>query len=244
MGKRSRITDLPEDPSAEDILRFLKTHASPENVAGMARYGISPDRNYGVCTPVLFEVAKKFKGDHELARELWRSGVRDARLVACFLDDPAKVTGRQMNEWVKDFNSWDVCDGCCIHLFSRTKEGHAKAKEWSVREEEYVKRAGYVMMATLVVHDKESPDSVFRSYLPLIVKGATDERNYVKKGVNWALRVIGQRSTQLNKEAIRTAESIRKLDSKSAKWVASDALRELRSDKVKARLKVREKSLH
>ena len=243
-SKESRKTDLPDDLSAKDILVYLKSHASPENVTGMARYGINPERNYGVCTPILFDVAKRAKGNHKLAQELWDSGVRDARLVACFMDDPAKVTGEQMDDWVKDFNSWDVCDGCCIHLFSRTKEAHTKARQWSASDEEYVKRAGYVMMATLVVHDKKAPDSLFRAYLPLMVKGATDERNYVKKAVSWALRVVGQRSTQLNKEAIRTAERIRKLDSKAAKWIASDALRELGSDKVKTRLRKREESLH
>jgi 3-methyladenine DNA glycosylase AlkD len=240
-----RESSLPDNPTAKDILLFLKSHASPENVEGMARYGINPDRNYGVCTPVLTGIAKKVKGNHELAQELWKSGIRDARILACFMDDPKKVTGNQMDEWVRDFDSWDICDGCCIHLFSRTAEGHAKAREWSASDREYIKRAGYAMMATLTVHDKTSPDSRFRAYLPLIVKGATDERNYVKKAVNWALRQIGKHSLQLNKEAIRTAERIQRLDSKAARWIASDALRELRSDSVKAMLKKREKrSLH
>ncbi len=245
MKTKARKIDLPEDPSAREILLFLKSHASAENVAGMARYGINPERNYGVCTPVITGIAKKVKGNHELAQDLWSTGIRDARILACFIDDPKKVTGKQMDEWAGDFDSWDVCDGCCIHLFSRAAEGHAKAREWSASDKEYVKRAGYAMMATLTVHDKEAPDAVFRVYLPLIVRGATDERNYVKKAVNWALRQIGKRSVQLNKEAIRTAERIQKMDSKAAKWIASDALRELRSDKVKTMLKKREeRSLH
>lgn len=223
--------------SAKEILEILKSKANQENVAGMARYGIKPEKNYGVCTPILFEIAKRVKYDHELAQRLWESGIRDARLVACFMDDPDKVTEQQMDDWVLDFNSWDVCDGCCLHLFSWSKGAHKKAREWSKCKEEYVKRAGYVMMATLAVHDKAAPDEKFRAYFSLIVRGATDERNYVKKAVNWALRQIGKRNLVLNKEAIALAKQIHKIDSKSAKWIATDALRELTSEKTQQRLK-------
>ncbi len=219
------------------LLDFIRSRASPKNVEGMAKFGICAENNYGVCTPVLFEIARKFKNNHELALGLWASGVRDARLVACFMDDPDKVTEEQMDAWVEDFNSWDVCDGCCLHLFSWTKYAHKKAREWSRREEEYVKRAGYVMMATLAVHDKGAPDDKFRAYFPLVLKGATDERNFVRKAVNWALRQIGKKNLALNKDAIALAKDIRKMDSRSAKWIAADALRELTSEKVQSRLK-------
>ena len=234
--KKIRLT-LPSDPSAEDILAALKANANADNIEGMARYGMRPKKTYGVCTPILFEIANKVKGNHELASELWDSGIRDARLVACFMDDPDKVTEEQMDDWVEDFDSWDVCDGCCLHLFSWVDGAHKKAREWSRRKEEYVKRAGYVMMATLVVHDKEAPDEKFEAYFPLIIKGATDERNYVKKAVNWALRQIGKRNLALNKKAIAVAKKIQKMDSKSARWIASDALRELTSEKTMSRLK-------
>jgi 3-methyladenine DNA glycosylase AlkD len=239
MARRSTKSRKSSKLSADEVLRALKAKASPENVAGMARYGINPTRNYGVCTPVLFGLAKKVEGDHELAQELWETGIRDARLVACFMDDPELVTEEQMDDWVKDFDSWDICDGCCLHLFSWTSSGHKKAREWSKREEEYVKRAGYVMMATLATHDKTAPDSTFTSYMPLIVEGATDERNYVKKAVNWALRGIGKRNSSLNRTAIRTAKKIQKLDSRSARWIASDALRELTGEKVQSTIERR-----
>lgn len=231
--------DNSSNISAEEILEYLKSNANPENVAGMARFGINPENCYGVCTPVLFEVAKKVKHDHKLAQKLWESGNREARLVACFMDDPDLVTERQMDDWVKDFNSWDICDGCCLHLFSWSKAAHKKAREWSRRKEEYVKRAGYVMMATLTVHDKEASDAKFRAYFPLIVRGSTDERNFVKKAVNWALRQIGKRNLALNKEAIAVAKRIQMIDSKSARWVAADALRELTSEKTQQMLRKR-----
>jgi 3-methyladenine DNA glycosylase AlkD len=237
MARETRKSRAHTGLTAEDILRTLKANASPENVAGMARYGIKPEKNYGVCTPVLTEIAERVQGNHELALELWTSGIRDARLVACFMDDPDQVTEEQMDDWVEDFNSWDVCDGCCLHLFSWSKNAHKKAREWSGREEEYVKRAGYVMMATLAVHDKAAPNGQFEAYFPLIVKGATDERNYVKKAVNWALRQIGKRNLALNKEAVVLAKRIQKMDSKSAKWIASDAFRELTNEKTLQRLK-------
>ena len=237
MARTEIMPIISASSTEDDILRFLKSQANPDNVAGMARYGIKPENNYGVCTPVLFAVAKKVKNDHDLAQRLWESGIRDARLVACFMDDPDQVTERQMDNWVEDFNSWDVCDGCCMHLFSWSKDAHKKAREWSQRKEEFVRRAGYVMMATLTIHDKAAPDSRFRAYFPLIVKGSTDERNYVKKAANWALRQIGKKNPTLNKEAIAVAKRIQKIDSKSARWVAADALRELTSEKIQQRLK-------
>src|SRR4030042_868928 len=237
MTDRTTEVSISPKSSADEILAILKSKANPKNVAGMARFGINPEDNYGVCTPVLFEIAKKVKNDHRLAQRLWDSGIRDARLVACIMDDPDQVTEQQMDDWVKDFDSWDVCDGCCLHLFSWSKHAHKNAREWSNSTEEFGKRAGYVMIATLAIHDKSASDAKFRAYFPLIIKGATDDRNYVKKAVNWALRQIGKRNLTLNKEAAAVAKRIHKMDSRSARWVATDALRELTSEKVMKRLK-------
>lgn len=226
-----------ERPTYSQILKEIKSQTDPEAVAGMARYGISPVDNYGVCTPALFDIARRVGKDHELAARLWASGIRDARIVAFIIDDPKAVTEDQMDSWVQDFKSWDICDGCCLHLFADTAPAVKKAVQWTKRREEFVKRAGFVMIAVIAIHDKRSGDSLFRQFFPLIVKGSTDERNYVKKGVSWALRDIGKKNPRLNKEAIGVAKRIQKIDSKAARWVANDVLRELTSEKVQARLK-------
>ena len=165
----------------------------------------------------------------------------DARLLATLIDDPDKVTPRQMERWAKDFDSWAVCDAACGCLFDRTAYAWRKAVQWTGRREEYVKRAGFVLMATLAVHDKKAPDERFEMFLPLTIQHATDERNFVKKAVNWALRQIGKRNTHLNKLAVQTAGDIRQIDSRAARWIASDALRELTSEKVQARLTRKER---
>ena len=165
------------------------------------------------------------------------SGVHDARLLATLVDDSTQVTRRQMERWAKDFNSWALCDAACGCLFDKTPFAWGKAVEWTGRDAEYVKRAGFVLMATLAVHDKKAPDASFERFLPYLIEHATDERNFVKKGVNWALRQIGKRDRRLNKLAIQTAKEIHKLDSSPARWIASDALRELTSEKVRKRLK-------
>jgi 3-methyladenine DNA glycosylase AlkD len=225
--------------NAQQVLSRLKKLGDPKNVEGMARYGINSKNTYGVPVPVLRSIAKEIGRDHKLAAELWKSDVHEARIVAPLIEDPARVTERQMERWVRQFDSWDICDLCCNNLFWRTELAHAKAVEWCEREEEFVRRAGFVMFAVLAVHDKAASDATFGRYLKAVRKGATDERNFVKKAVNWALRGIGKRNEALNARAIKTAEAIAKLDSKAARWIASDALRELRSDKVQERLRAR-----
>ncbi|UCD48720.1 MAG: DNA alkylation repair protein [Phycisphaerales bacterium] len=220
-----------------EVLRRLKTLGNPQAVAGMARFGVHVPDAWGVSAPKLRALAKEVGKDHKLADQLWRSGVHDARLLATLVDDPAEVTRRQMERWAQDFNSWALCDAACGCLFDKTPYGWDKALEWPEREAEYVKRAGFVLMATLAVHDKEAPDERFEQFLPYLVRHAIDERNFVKKGINWALRQIGKRNCHLNELAIRTAQQIHKLDSSSARWIAADALRELASDKVRKRLK-------
>ena len=221
----------------EEIIEMLRQGADPECVAGMARFGINPDKTLGLSIPFLWNISKEIGKDHELAGQLWRSGIREARILAGIIDEPEKVTEKQMDRWVRDFDSWDVCDQVCSRLFDKTPFAYKKASEWTKRDEEYAKRAGFAMMAVLSVHDKKASDKEFEKFLPMIVRAAKDERNYVRKAVNWALRQIGKRNRALNKKAIQTAEKIRIIDSKSARWIAADALRELKSDAVQRRLK-------
>ncbi len=213
------------------VIRMLRSHANPVNVAGMARFGINATGTLGVSIPILRGLAKEIGKDHALAQELWASGLHEARLLAGFIDDPRAVTVKQMDRWVGDFDSWDICDQVCSNLFDRTPFAWKKAMQWSRRREEYVKRAGFVLMAALSVHDKKAPDEAFRAFLPVIAREATDDRNFVKKAVNWALRQIGKRNAALKKDAIRTAERIREIDSRAARWIAADALREFAKHK-------------
>jgi 3-methyladenine DNA glycosylase AlkD len=221
----------------EKYLKQLKSLADPKAVAGMARFGITPDNTLGVSIPALRKMAKEIGKDHDLAQQFWSSGIHEARILAGMVDDPGEVTAEQMELWAADFDSWDVCDQVCSNLFDKTRFAYQKAHEWSCREEEFVKRAGFVLMAALSVHDKKAGDDNFLDFLPLIKKGAPDERNFVKKAMNWALRQIGKRNMYLNRAAILTANDIQKIDSKAAKWIASDALRELTDEKIQIRLR-------
>jgi len=221
----------------EKIIKKLKSLADPEAVKGMARFGISPKNTYGVSIPNLRKMAKEIGISHDLARQLWDSDIHEARILASMIDNPKMLTEEQMESWVIDFDSWDVCDQCCSNLFDKTKFAYKKAVEWSSREEEFVKRAGFVLMATLAVHDKKAKDEDFLKFFPLIKRESTDNRNFVKKAVNWALRQIGKRNLNLNKVAIRTAKEIKTIESKAAKWIAYDALRELESESVQKRLR-------
>jgi len=223
----------------KEILKRLKSLYDPEAVAGMARYGIRPEKNYGVSVSTLRKMAKSLGRDHKLAQQLWSSGIRDARILATLIDDPKMVTEEQMESWAKDIDSWDVCDSCCGNLFDKTLFAYQKAIEWGAREEEFVKRAGFALIAWLPVHDKKAEDEKLLNFLPIIKREAADDRNYVKKAVNWALRNIGKRNPNLNREAIKAAKEIKKFESKSAKWIANDALRELTSDAVRKRLEKR-----
>ncbi|HVH14820.1 MAG TPA: DNA alkylation repair protein [Candidatus Angelobacter sp.] len=223
-------------PPAEDVLGEIRRRGNPKTLSGISRFGIETSRAFGVSVPQLRDLAKKTGRSHELAQHLWKTGIHEARILASMIDDPAEVTEDQMEKWAKEFDSWDVVDGSCGNLFDKTPFAVRKAHEWSVRPEEYVKRAGFVLMAELAVHDKKAADRTFLEFLPVIVGASLDERNFVKKAVNWALRQIGKRNMALNKAAIRTAKTIEKLDSGSAKWIAADALRELKSPQVRSKL--------
>ncbi len=220
----------------ETIIEKLKSMADPDVAEGMARFGINPEKTLGVQVNRLRELAKEIGRDHELAARLWESGIHEARILASIVDEPAEVTVEQMERWAMEFDSWDVCDGCCSNLFEKTPYAIDMAVEWSGREEEFVKRAGYVLIARLAVGKKKATEEQLESFLPHIIRGAKDERNMVKKAVNWALRQIGKHDLRLNGLAIQTGEKIAEMDSKSARWIASDALKELRSDAVQERL--------
>lgn len=220
-----------------EIIKELKSVANPEAIQGMARFGINPKNTLGVSIPVLRDMAKRTGRDHSLAQELWDSSIHEARILASLIDTPAEVTEQQMESWVKEFDSWDVCDQVCSNLFDGTKFAFRKAMEWSKREEEFVKRAGFVLMAALSVHDKKAENEQFIPFFPLLKAAATDDRNYVKKAVNWALRQMGKRNSALNRKAIEMAEEMQKMNSKAARWIASDALRELKSEAVQKKLK-------
>jgi 3-methyladenine DNA glycosylase AlkD len=221
----------------KQVIEELQGLGRPDQLEGMARFGIVGEGRLGVSIPQLRKMAKGIGKDHALALGLWGSGIPDARILAAMVDEPEKLSARQMDEWVCGFNSWDVCDQVCMNLFDRTPLAWKKVREWSKRDEEFVKRAAYALIACLAWHDKSAGDDQFMGLLPIIRRGARDERNYVKKAVSWALRHIGKRNLQLNKAAIAEAAIIAELDSKAARWVASDALRELRSEGVRRRLK-------
>jgi len=231
---------------AQELIDSLEARANPANVEGMARFGINPAGTLGVTMPVVRSLARDTRralhGDanarHELAGELWQSGIHEARILAALVDVPARVTEDQMEHWVGDLDSWDVCDQLCGNLFDKAPLAWEKAAEWSGRESEFVKRAGFVLMAQLAVHDTSAADERFEDFLPLVEREARDGRPYVKKAVNWALRQIGKRNAYLNDRAIATAERIiaRQGDSSVARWIARDALRELKSDDLQQRL--------
>lgn len=213
----------------EAIITALKDMGNLVNVAGMARFGINPEGTLGVSIPALRKLAKAHKNNHTLAQALWESGYHEAKILAAMIDDPRLVTREQMDAWASEFDSWDVCDQVCMNLFDKTPYAFEKAIEWSEREETFVKRAAFALMASLAFHDKHAANEQFEPFFQIITRTAVDERNFVKKAVNWALRQIGKRNRALQSRAIEVAQQIDALDSKSARWIAKDALRELNS---------------
>jgi 3-methyladenine DNA glycosylase AlkD len=223
--------------SVEEVLKKLKAKSKPDQLEGMARYGMTVENRLGVSVPDMRKIAKEAGRDHQLALALWKAGITEAMVVASMVDVPEEVTEEQMEEWVKDFNSWDVCDQVCMNLFEKTPLAWKKVLDWSRREEEFVKRAAFALIACLAWHNKEAPDEEFIRLIPVIKEGTTDERNFVKKAVSWALRNIGKRNPNLNTVAIQAAKEIKDMDSKSARWIASDAIRDLTSDVAQRRLR-------
>jgi 3-methyladenine DNA glycosylase AlkD len=223
--------------TAEEVLNKLKEKADPDQLAGMARYGLAVEKRLGVVVPEMRKIARQTGKDHQLALELWETGISEAMIVASMVGIPEKLTEAQMEAWVLDFNSWDVCDQVCMNLFEESPLVWKKIVEWSRREEEFVKRAGFALLACLAWHRKDAVDEEFVKLLPIIEDGATDGRNYIKKGVSWALRNIGKRNNHLHQVAMDTAVRLQNMDSKTAKWIAKQAIRDLTSDVTKRRLK-------
>ncbi len=240
MRVRSQSSSIPKkhsDRSKEQklarwtkaaVLRELKELADPKVRAKMAYFGVHAPKAYGISAPVLHLLAKQVGKDHRLARELWTTGIHEARILATLIGE---------SRWVRDFDSWDVVDAACCYLYTHAKPAWNKAAAWSRRREEFVKRASFSLVAYLSYKDKTAPDARFVRFLRVIEREAHDERNFVKKAMNWALRNIGKRNVRLNREAIRAAERIRRQDSSAARWIAADALRELKSDAVERRLR-------
>jgi len=220
-----------------DVLAWLKQQGTRRTLNEMARYGIVAQRAFGVPMGTLLAMKKRLGTDHALAIALWESGWYEARLLAAQLGDPQRVTARQMNAWAASFENWADCDTVCFKLWDRTPLAWEKARQWSTSPREFVKRGGFVLMACLALHDKAAPDKRFLAFLPLIEKGASDERNFVKKGVNWALRSIGGRSRALHASALAVARRLAQSENAAPRWVGKDALRQLASPKARSRLK-------
>jgi 3-methyladenine DNA glycosylase AlkD len=213
----------------DELIARLKAMENRTNVAGMARFGINPKNTLGISVVTLRKIAREVGKDHSFALKLWSSGIHEARILAPMIAEHKKLTPTLMNRWVKDFDSWDICDQCCMNLFDKSPFAYEKVKEWSQRKEEFVRRAAFALMACLAVHDKKASNESFKPFFATIQTAATDSRNYVKKAVNWALRQIGKRNAFLHREAMRTANQIAKINSSSARWIAADAIRELKS---------------
>lgn len=221
--------------SVEQVLKTLKSWGSAENVAGMARFGIRTDRAFGVPMEPLKKYAKELGRDHAFAMELWKSGFREARVMAALIAEPKLLTVKQMNAWAKEFDSWEICDNACIHLFRKSPMAWERAFAWAPDKREFVRRSGFAMFATLAVHDKKAADEQFLEVLPLIEAMSGDDRNFVKKAVNWALRQIGKRNAALGVAAIRMSKKLAQSESASTRWIGKDALRELSASSNKPR---------
>lgn len=220
-----------------EIVKLLRSWRDPKNIAGMVRFGISAHGTLGVPVPKLRALAKKIKKDHELALELWKTNIHEARILATMIADPVKLTAREADTWVRDFDSWDTCDQACMNILRYAPFAWQRTVVWARDKREFVRRAGFAMIAALASGDKKAPDAQFVKMFPLIKKYSTDERNFVRKAVNWALRGIGKRNIKLNKLAVKVAKEIQKLDSKPARWIANDAIRELTDPVIVRRIK-------
>lgn len=237
---RGRTGNRPAGGSAAErageAIRWLERRGTRRNRDGMARYGIVAAKVFGVSVAEIKQLGKRLGRDHDLALALWETGWYEARMLAAFVDEPARVTSAQMDRWARDFDNWAVCDHQCFHLFDRTPHAWRKVERWSGRREEFVKRAAFALLASLALHDKGSDDAPFLRFLALVERAAADDRNYVSKGVSWALRAVGRRSPALNAAAVDLARRLAGSSERSARWVGKDALRELASPAVRRQL--------
>jgi 3-methyladenine DNA glycosylase AlkD len=239
--KKNRGSMRAAEWSVERVVTELRRLGTKRNVEGMARFGIRAEKVFGVSKPKLDALARKIGKNHALGLALWSTGIQDAKILAGLISEPGRVTASQMEMWVRDFDNWDSCDGTCCHLFVFADAAWAKAFAWTKRKEEFQKRGGFAMAACLAYRDKSAGDAKYMSFLKVIEREADDERNFVRKAVNWALRNIGKRNLRLNRAAIATARRLRKKESRAARWIGADALRELEGDAVQARLRGKER---
>lgn len=216
------------DRQVQETLAWLERRGTRKNRNGMARYGIVAKKAFGVSVAALRDRAKRLGKNHDLALALWETGWYEARMLAAFVDEPSRVTPAQMDRWARDFDNWAVCDHACFHLFDKTPHAFTRIHKWAPRKEEFVKRAAFALLASVALHDKTAPDAPFVKCLPLVEKAAADDRNFVKKGVSWALRGIGQRNAALRVKARALARRLIESPSQSAQWTGRDVLRGLR----------------
>ncbi|CAN5274349.1 DNA alkylation repair protein [soil metagenome] len=226
MAARAKSADLPT-PAVDAVIAELRALGSEKNRAGMARFGINTARAFGISMATLAPLARKYRRQHALALALWESGHHEARLLAVLIDDPKLVTAKQMDAWAADLDSWDLCDQACMRLFNRTPFVAAKVAKWAADKREFVRRAGFALIVGYAIHGKRVPDADFLLYLRLIEEHATDERNFVRKAVNWALRTLGKRSQALYRPALALARKLAASENKTARWIGKDAVREL-----------------
>jgi 3-methyladenine DNA glycosylase AlkD len=226
----------PTSVTAENVVERLKRAGSKKTRDGMARYGMPSDKAFGVPVAVIQRIAKSIGPNHDVALELWGTGWYEARMVASYIDEPALVTPAQMDQWCRDFDNWGICDTVCFVLFDRSPHAWPKVPKWCRQKAEFVKRGGFVLMACLALHDKTAPDDAFEPFFKLIEADATDERNFVKKGVSWALRAVGRRSAQLNATAVTLSRRLAASKDPTARWIGTGAAKELSSAAVTRRL--------
>lgn len=224
---------------AREVLASLERRGTKRTRDGMARYGIQAEKAFGVSVATIQQIARSIGRDHDLAIRLWKTGWYEARMLCAFVDDPTLVTRAQMDSWARDFDNWAICDTVCFHLFDRTPHAWVKVAQWSKRRDEFVKRAAFALLAGLALHDKRAPDEPFLRSLAFIENASSDERNFVKKGVSWALRVVGRRNQALNEAAVETARRLTASAEPTARWVGKGALRELTSPAVRRKLATR-----
>jgi 3-methyladenine DNA glycosylase AlkD len=236
MERRPMPNILPVESRVRDAVAWLRKRATRKNRDGMARYGIVSPKIFGVSVATIRELGKRLGQDHELALALWPTGWHEARMLAAFVEDPDRVTSRQMDGWARDFDNWALCDTVCLHLFDKTPHAWRQVKRWSGRRDEFVRRAAFATLAGLALHDTRAADEQFLRALPLIEAAATDDRILVRKGVSWALRTVGRRSDRLNVAATDVARRLIDMESRSARWIGRDAFRELTSRAVQRRV--------
>lgn len=222
-----------------DVLKILEENKNEKNLLGMARFGINTSNTYGISMPIIRDLAKKIKKNHSLALELWNTGIHEAKILAALIAEPNKFTPELCDKWVSDFDSWDVCDQVIMNLFDKLPFANLKVFQWAESNEEFTRRAAFALIASMAVHHKKAEDTIFESYYQVIYNYAVDERNFVKKAVNWAVRQIGKRSHYLRGKTLIFLDKLLSdfPDSKSVKWIVNDAVKELNNEKIIARIK-------